>query len=103
MFIRERIVLKKIEKFCSNCMYGITVSINDDILCRKKGIVSSNYCCSKHKFNYKIEIFKPKCIDCMNFFLEDETKDCSMGICRLFTVRQYDGRQKNACSKYIAK
>mgnify|MGYP007011699213 CR=1 FL=1 len=93
----------EIEKSCSNCRYGLLVSVNGDILCRINGVVSPNYCCSKHKFDYQVKLLRPKCIGCKNFITPDEAKECSMGLCRLFSARQYNGKLKNACSKFIAK
>ncbi|NSW92688.1 MAG: hypothetical protein HPY74_18935 [Firmicutes bacterium] len=95
--------MKKAGKSCSNCRYGLPVSVDGDILCRIRGVVSSEYCCSKHKFDYQIKLFRPKCIECENFIPADDTKECSLRLCKLFSVRQYDGKQKNACSRFIAK
>lgn len=67
--------MKEIEKSCSNCRYGLPVSVNGDILCRMKGVVSPNYYCSKHKFDYQVKLLRPKCIGCKNFITPDEAKE----------------------------
>ncbi len=116
---------------CSNCARGINIHINRDILCKIHGIVSRDFRCIK--YIRKVETWSPsglkaKCIEC-EFFIsasyEPETppngsslspdaellqqpsyeseQDPSMGHCQLFTVRQFDGERKNACSKFCRK
>ncbi len=97
----------KLAKSCKNCIYGISIAVNDDILCRGKGVVSPDYLCSKHKYSPVINIQREsarKCISCENFIINCESAQGStIGLCRLFSVRQFDGTQKNTCSKYIEK
>lgn len=109
---------------CSNCVRGIKININRDILCKIHGIVSMDFRCAKYirrvetwsSFDYK-----PKCIECEFFIsaknepanspddelikqpLYDAELDPSMGYCQLFTVRQFDGERKTACSKFCQK
>jgi hypothetical protein len=98
----------KQKKSCINCMKGIQININNDILCRIKGVVSQDYVCSKHKVvstANNIISQKHKCIDC-EFFIQSTVSSevlPNVGFCQLFTVRQYDGEQKSACSKFSKK
>lgn len=98
----------KQKKSCSNCIRGINISVNSDILCRKMGIVSPDYVCSSHRFTPESKSFKDmnyKCIDCENFIVNTKSVEDigSIGLCRLFSVRQFNGNQKSACSKFIKK
>jgi hypothetical protein len=95
----------KPEKSCRNCIKGTRIHVNDDILCPSKGVVSPNYVCGRHKYisdsepaHYK----KYKCINCEYFSTKSDGKKIhsSIGLCRLFSVRYFDGRGKNACSKF---
>lgn len=95
-------------KNCGNCMYGVRVSINNDILCRLKGVVSRDYSCGKHRMNPVRKPFievRSKCADCEFFILTGKNPDSpqAIGYCQLFTVREYAGDQKNACSKFCRK
>ncbi|MCR4436205.1 MAG: hypothetical protein QHH06_10535 [Clostridiales bacterium] len=99
--------LKKI-KFCSNCSKGKRIPINNDILCKEKGVVSSNYVCAHHEFSASSDPLKDarcRCIECENFIIEDDNYGISstIGLCQLFTYRKYDGTLKNACSKFAKK
>jgi hypothetical protein len=98
----------KQKKSCSNCLKGIQININNDILCRIKGVVSQDYVCSKHKtvpIAKSIIAQKHKCIDCEFFIQSTVSREVlpTIGFCQLFTVRQYDGEQKSACSKFSKK
>jgi hypothetical protein len=89
---------------CGNCAKGIKMGINNDILCRTKGVVSRDFVCSKYKVSpaaWTGSERKPKCIEC-EFFINSENGDLSSatGYCQLFTVRYYNGEQKSACSKF---
>lgn len=97
----------KQEKNCSSCRKGIRININSDILCRIKGVVTPDFVCTKFKemSNPKINTAqKYKCVDC-EFFIQDRAPDvlANTGFCQLFTVRYYNGRTKNACSKFSRK
>lgn len=116
---------------CGNCARGIKININRDILCKIHGIVSRDFRCAKYVRKvdtWSSSEFKAKCIEC-EFFItapyEPQTpinessqipntelfqqpsyesgQDASMGHCQLFTVRQFDGERKNACSKFCRK
>lgn len=98
----------KQNRSCSNCLKGIPLPINDDILCHEKGIVSNDYVCSKYKPNYFLKQKKTdgnKCIDCRNFILDAQKpgQPSTIGLCQLFSVRTFDGTQKKACSKFTKK
>jgi len=93
---------------CSSCKRGIKLAINNDVLCKIHGVVSKDFRCIKYV--RRVEAWtaserKPKCIECEFFVTSSEQleKDPSMGYCRLFTVRHYDGGLKSACSKFSRK
>lgn len=91
------------KRCCANCVKGTAVSLNTDILCRENGIVSPDFKCSNHRF---VPVTKessntPKCIECHHFIIKN--KDSSIGVCKLFSVRQTDGSVKNSCSKFNSK
>jgi len=95
----------KHERSCKNCIKGTLISVNGDILCSIKGAVSPDYVCSKHRFMPDVQLsreVKNKCIDCEFFILMSDTENENgyIGSCQLFTVRQYNGMEKNACSKF---
>lgn len=99
---------KKVKRTCSNCLKGTAININNDILCIEKGIVSSDYVCSKHRFMPPFSSIKRKihtCIDCEHFIIFDTSnvEDRAFGICELFTVRKYDGKNKKVCSKFVKR
>lgn len=98
----------KQKKSCINCRIGKTIAVNNDILCKYRGVVSLDYVCSKYKYRPEVKPFNDtyyKCIDCENFILDaSNSKGTSaVGLCNLFSVRQYNGKQKNACSKFVRK
>lgn len=54
---------KKINRSCSYCQRG-TAMENDQILCSKRGVVSSFYCCRKFRYDpYKRIPLKMKSLD----------------------------------------
>lgn len=50
---------KDIEKICAYCEYGTNLQ-NDDVLCKKKGIVRSNFSCKKFLYDPTKRIPKKK-------------------------------------------
>lgn len=98
----------KQNKSCSNCIKGVRINVNKDILCKTKGAVSLDFVCSRYKPITAVKgIAKQasRCVDCEFFILDAANKDGlpAIGFCQLFTVRQFDGEQKNACSKFCKK
>ena len=98
----------KSEKTCKNCIKGIRIHVNNDILCPLKGAVSPGYVCGRHKHISDSEpVFykKNKCVHCANFLVnrDKENTYSTIGRCSLFSVRYFDGSQKNACSKFEHK
>jgi len=96
-------MMYKANRSCANCVKGTAVSLNTDILCRDKGVVSPDFNCSGHKY---IPVTKSssnttKCIECQYFITKG--KESTLGTCKLFSVRQTDGSVKNACSKFAMK
>lgn len=98
----------KLKRSCSNCIKGSIIAVNNDILCREKGAVSPDYVCPGHRWIPERKSIKDqnyKCIDCENFILNAKSADDTfpIGVCQLFSVRQFNGTQKNACSKFVKK
>jgi hypothetical protein len=98
----------KRNKSCSNCSIGTTNNFNKDILCRFKGVVSRDYICPKYRAmaqTGKRLSSNNRCIDCEFFILDSSGSDTliNIGYCQLFTVRQFNGESKNACSKFCPK
>jgi len=101
---------------CSNCARGISIKVNNDIFCSIHGAVSKDYRCSKYVRKpavWSVEAPAPapenekvvKCIECEFFLVPASNRETSpdIGYCQLFTVRHYNGRTKNACSKFTGK
>ena len=96
----------KQKKSCSNCIKGTCIAVNNDILCREKGAVSPDYICSRHRSapaNTSNKDLSCKCIDCDNFIINESAQNSNIGLCQLFSVRQFDGTQKKACSKFTKR
>ena len=45
--IERKVIYLETFAMCINCIYA-TPLFNDDILCKKKGVVKSDYHCKKH-------------------------------------------------------
>lgn len=102
------IQMKAQKRSCANCVRGSAIVVNNDILCREKGIVSPDYVCSKHRFLPEAKSYKEmdyKCIDCENFIINNFKGDNKkeIGVCQLFSVREFNGTQKNSCSKFVRR
>lgn len=96
------------KRTCNNCLKGTAITINNDILCIEKGVVSGDFVCSKHRYMPAFRAVKRKiysCVDCENFiiFNTSDVDGRATGVCNLFTVRKYDGRQKKPCSKFVLR
>lgn len=95
----------KLKKTCKNCVYAIKIVVNNDLLCLRKGAVSPAYSCGRHKMISfaEPEIYKKNnCAECAHYLLKTgvSVNDMHSGVCRLFSVRYFDGRKRNACSKF---
>jgi hypothetical protein len=95
-------------KSCKNCSKGRAITLTGDVLCKYKGVVSADFVCMRHKYIPELKSYKEldyKCIDCANFCIKLDYHDNSpsIGLCKLFSVRQYDGTNKKACSKFLMK
>jgi hypothetical protein len=103
---------------CGSCARGVKINVNGDILCRIHGAVSRDYRCSRYirkvaawssgasSAQYSSESdHMDRCIDCEYFVLScsDREYDPAVGYCELFTVRQYNGMSKKACSRFRKK
>jgi len=99
-------------KSCRNCLKSRPIPFTGDVLCRYKGVVSADFACMRHKYIPNLKSFKElnyKCIDCANFSTKrDYVSDSAdynsvIGLCRVFSVRCYDGAKKSACSKFVMR
>lgn len=103
---------------CGSCARGVRITVNGDILCRIHGAVSKDYRCSR--YIRKVAAWAAgassvqsaddsgqadKCIGCEYFVrsCSGSEYDPAIGYCELFTVRQYNGMSKNACSRFRRK
>jgi len=96
----------KQKKSCGNCIKATSIPVNNDLLCREKGAVSPDYVCKRHRFAPAPKVatyVKNKCINCENFILNTASTNTTTGLCQLFSVRQFDGAEKNACSKFAPR
>lgn len=99
-------VIQTKQRMCLNCVKGLPVGMNSDILCREKGIVTWDYCCSNHRFFYledlmKLEFFR--CSNCEFFAFHPHPFIPTYGVCSMFSVRKCDGSVKKACSKFVKR
>ena len=42
---------KKYPKACKNCFFGRITKDNQAVLCEKEGVVETNHCCRKYKYD----------------------------------------------------
>ena len=99
-------VIQPKRRMCMNCVKGLPVGMNSDILCREKGIVAWDYCCSNNRLFImedlkKMEFFR--CSNCEFFTFHPNPYIPSYGVCSLFSVRKCDGSAKKACSKFVKR
>ena len=100
------VVIQPKKRMCMNCIKGLPVGMNSDILCREKGIVTWDYFCSSHRFFYledlmRMEFFR--CSNCEFFVFHPHPYIPSYGVCSMFSVRKCDGSAKKACSKFVKR
>jgi len=106
--LKNKVKPQKIKpvRSCSNCLKGIRLMFNNDVLCREKGIVSADYCCSSHRF-FELEDFRRiasyRCSDCEFFIFHPNEYIPTYGVCDLFSVRKCDGSLRKACSKFVMR
>lgn len=99
-------VKKPEKKSCKNCMKGKRIGITNDILCRVKGIVSEDYCCSSHHYFIMDDFIKLdfyRCCDCEFFIFHPHEHLSAYGVCGMFSVRKSDGSVRKACSKFVRR
>lgn len=103
---------------CRSCIFGSSMIVNGDILCRIKGAVSKNHTCRKYRpspFHLNSTSFdvQKNCAGCRFFTTDPEDNDPvkklmnrhtpEIGLCSLFSVRKYNGITRKACSKFVSK
>lgn len=99
-------IIEPEKKSCKNCMKAKRLGLTNDILCREKGIVSDDYCCSSHRFFIMDDIKKLdfyRCCDCEFFTFHPNEHINTYGVCEMFSVRKCDGSLRKACSKFIRR
>ena len=95
-------------KSCVNCIKGTSIGVNADILCREKGAVSPGYICFRYRSMPEQKSLKElnyKCASCDYFNLTQSNQDeaTATGYCQMFSMRQYNGKDRAACSKFAKK
>lgn len=96
----------KQSKCCNNCERGLHLHLTKDILCKYNGVVTPDYVCFKYKGigdSAKANQIDYKCVHCEYFLVELDSSNQNIGICKLFSAREFDGRTRNACSKFSKK
>lgn len=94
------------DKSCKNCIRGVAVGIRNEILCRHKGVVSPDYCCSRFMTFDPETLERPPvnhCSDCVHFTFTPDSHNSNYGVCSMFSVRKCDGSRKKACSKFSGR
>lgn len=92
-------------KSCKYCIKGMFIPLTNDVLCRIKGVVSSNYVCSKFKEVPSVKTPRQlnyKCIDCKYFTqsISLSEDNSAIGTCILFCTRPFDGTNRIACKRF---
>lgn len=104
--VKPATIIKQEKRSCKNCMKGRPTGFTRDILCREKGIVSENYCCSSHHF-FVLDDFKRldfyRCCDCEFFIFHPHEHINTYGVCDMFSVRKCDGSLRKSCSKFVRR
>jgi len=93
----------KQSKCCSNCERGIPLYLTKDILCKYRGVVTADYVCFKYKNSTDKSSNQQvlyRCTHCEYFLVQLDSPNQNVGKCKLFSVREYDGSTRNACSKF---
>lgn len=104
--VKPRALIQPVKKACKNCLKGMRLGFNNDVLCREKGIVSADYYCPFHRFFIlddfkKLEFFR--CSDCEFFIFHPHESISAYGVCDMFSVRKCDGSARKACSKFVRR
>lgn len=93
-------------KCCKNCIKGISVGMNNEVICRDKGIVSGDFYCSgfmSFDLDSLQKLLNYHCSDCAHFTFYPNSHTNNYGVCSMFSVRKCDGSKKKACSKFTKK
>ncbi|MCX7772253.1 MAG: hypothetical protein N2376_03975 [Clostridia bacterium] len=97
---------ESVQKSCNNCLKSTSVGFTKDLLCREKGVVSADYCCSSHRYFIRDDLKKAEvlhCSECEFFVFHTHATIPTYGVCDMFSVRKCDGSQKKACSKFVRR
>jgi len=91
---------------CANCSNGMHMLVRKEVLCVKRGIISEDYACRFYNPCSDLDYYNQphhvtRCIQCADFVQEQH--DEVIGICKLFTVRKFNGAIKNSCSRFTPK
>lgn len=104
--VKPQALAQPVKRCCKNCLKGKRLGFNNDVLCREKGIVSADYCCSAHRFftfDYFKEVNFYRCSDCEFFVFHPHESIRTFGVCGMFSVRTCDGSTRKACSKFVRR
>ena len=94
----------KHDKCCNNCDRGAPLHLTKDILCKYRGVVTPDYVCHRYKelCSSKKQI-QYNCTHCEYFLVNLNQEDENIGQCKMFSAREFDGRSRNACTKFSRK
>lgn len=93
-------------KCCNNCKRGTPINLTRNVLCRYRGIVTPDYVCFKYKSVTDSSEGKQteyKCVHCDYFMVELDKPNQNIGMCKLFSAREFDGTTRTSCSKFSKK
>jgi len=93
-------------KCCNNCERGLPLHLTRDILCKYHGVVTPDYVCFKYKDFSELSSSKQinfKCVHCEYFLVQLDSLSQEVGLCKLFSAREFDGTTRNVCSKFSKK
>ena len=93
-------------KCCNNCDIGQPLHLTKDILCKYHGVVTPDYVCFKYKDPSDVSTSKSinyKCIHCEYFLVQLDSTNQDVGMCKLFSAREFNGTSRNVCSKFSKK
>lgn len=95
----------KLVKNCKNCLKSKPLPLSDHYLCSLKGIVTADYVCNQHRWILPtlLNVKSFRCIDCKNFHPTEVNREGTLGTCRLFTERAYNGSLRKACSRIVLR
>lgn len=88
---------------CIKCLYGRTIPVTTDLLCKFSGVVSYDYGCRRFMLSpcADRQLKYCRCDSCDYFVCSGESG--SSGECRLFGIRGMDGCKHKGCGRYRSR